>query len=652
MKLVPRPPNLDACPARDVLSAYNLGTLGQDDLERVAEHLERCDRCFQTLQMIDDPNDTLVRELRRPPEADPVSEDECRRIVEKAAILYHPPVDHTGSSDEAGAEGSCSLWRVGPYQILGPLGQGGMGAVYKARHSHLGKIVALKVLQARRMSESGVARFLQEMQAVGRLNHPNIVQAYDAAVEGVPYLAMELVQGIDLAKLVDRHGPLPVADACECVRQAALGLQHAFEHGLVHRDIKPSNLMVTPEGVVKLLDLGLARLHGSAPVGASDSSDAGADAGTMRILGTLDYISPEQARDSQAVDIRADLYSLGCTLYFLLTGRTVFGECTPSEKLFRHQARQPTPVRALRPAVPEALAEILETRLLAKAPGDRFATPAEAAAALGPFATGGDLRSLAGGCTSGTDGMMPAPPALPPRRHNPVGIYVACIVLALGGLVGGRLLLNGQGWFEKAGPAAGERLGAVVLEVRQYRDTEEGEAYLGKIGDHSFAAGVQEDSLQVSAQFDQPAYCYLIALRPDGTEELCLPARDNQPPPQLATVRFPAEGGWRLRGGGVGLHAFLLLASRQPLPGYARWKADQGKPPWQPSVGDGVWSYDGRTFERLSRSALREGPDAAVPPAFETLCRFFQDRSSIEAVSALAFPVRAEAPPLELLPQP
>jgi hypothetical protein len=233
-----------------------------------------------------------------------------------------------------------------------------------------------------------------------------------------------------------------------------------------------------------------------------------------------------------------------------------------------------------------------------------------------------------------------------------MGIYVACTLLALLGLVGGRLLLGGKGWFEQVGPAAGDRLGAVALEVRHYHATEEGEAFLGKIGDRSFAAGVLEDSLRVSAQFDQPAYCYLVALRPDGTEELCFPSRDSQPPPQLATVSFPAEGGWRLKGGGVGLQAFLLLASRQPLPAYARWKADQGKPPWQASTADGVWSYNGRTFERLSRTAPRESPDATVPPAFETLCRFFQDRSSIEAVSALAFPVRAEAPPLELLPQP
>jgi tRNA A-37 threonylcarbamoyl transferase component Bud32 len=647
MKLVPRPTYLDACPGRDVLSAYSLGTLAPDDLEKVAEHLERCDRCLETLQRVDDPSDTLLLELRRPPAGEPVSDDECRRIVEKAAVLYQAPASQADASAAWEAGGSRPPWRVGPYEILEPLGQGGMGAVYKARHSHLGKLVALKLLPRRRMSESAVARFLQEMQAVGRLNHPNIVQAYDAAVEGVPYLAMEFLRGIDLAKLVDRHGPLSVADACECVRQAALALQHAFEHSLVHRDIKPSNLILTPEGVVKLLDLGLARLLGES------MSEGGVrlDAGGVRILGTLDYISPEQARDSQAVDIRADLYSLGCTLYFLLTGRTPFGEGTAAEKLLWHQTRLPAAVRALRPAVPEALAEILEARMLTKDPGARFATPADAAAALGPFAAGCDLRGLVGGYSPTADAAA-VPGTPPPRRHHPMGVYVACTLLVLLALAGARFLLGGNDWFETAGPAAGELLGPAALEVQQYRATEEGEVLLGRMGERYFAAGVQEDSLRVSARLDEPAYCYLIALRPDGTEELCFPARDSQAPPQTAAITFPAQGGWQLKDGGVGLQAFLLLASRQPLPGYARWKADQGKPPWQPTAAEGVWSYDGRSFERLSRGSPREAPDAEVPSAFETLCRFFQDRSSIAGVSALAFPVQAEAPPLEVLPQP
>jgi hypothetical protein len=647
MKLVPRQPDLDACPAREVLSAYSLGNLPPHELDRVAGHLEHCDRCLQTLEQVEDSCDTLMLELRRPRASEPVSDDECRRIVARAAVLYQVPVSSGDALGAWSADGSRPPWRVGPYEILEPLGRGGMGAVYKARHSHLGKLVALKLLPGRRMSESAVARFLLEMQAVGRLNHANIVQAYDAAVEGVPYLAMELLRGIDLAKLVERHGPLPVADACECVRQAALGLQHAFEHSLVHRDIKPSNLMLTPDGVVKLLDLGLARLHGGVPAGTRPTADAGA----AHILGTVDYISPEQARDSQAVDIRADLYSLGCTLYFLLTGRTPFGEGTAAEKLYWHQTRQPPAVRALRPAVAEALAEMLETRLLAKDPAARFATPAEAAAALRPFAVGSDLGRLVGGYSPPAHAAAAIHAGAPARRH-PVGVYAACTLLVFLAMIGAHFLLGGNGWFEKLGPAPGPRLTVGAFDVQQYRISDEGEVLLGKIGDRSAAAWLHADAVRISAQFDQPAYCYLVALRPDGTEELCFPSRDTQAPPQTVTVTFPAQGSWRLKEGGAGLQAFLLLASRQPLPGYTRWKADQGKPPWQPAAAEGAWSFDGRRFERLSRTSPRESMDAAVPSGFETVCRFYQDRSSIDALAALAFPVQEEAPPLEALPHP
>ncbi len=273
------------------------------------------------------------------------------------------------------------------YQLLEKLGEGGMGTVYKVRHARLNQVVALKVLSGARLSDArAVVRFRREMEAVARLDHPNIVRAYEAReIDGVPMLVMEYLEGLTLARLVVHGGRLSIADACEAIRQAALGLDYAAQRGLVHRDIKPSNLMVTSEGQVKILDFGLALLP------ADESSS-----GRGLVLGTADYMAPEQVADSHAVDHRADLYSLGCTLHKLLAGRSPFGEpeyTSTSEKMTAHVFRPAPSIRELRPDAPPELAALLE-RLLAKAPQDRFPTGAELAAALAPLAAGSDLPGL------------------------------------------------------------------------------------------------------------------------------------------------------------------------------------------------------------------------------------------------------------------
>jgi hypothetical protein len=273
---------------------------------------------------------------------------------------------------------------LGQYQMLEKVGQGGMGTVCKALHTLLRRVVALKVLPAdRARSAEVVARFLREMQAAGRLHHPNIVQALDAReVNGVHFLVMEFVEGVNLAKVSKRLGPLPVPDCAEMIRQAALGLQHAHEHGLSHREVKPSNLMLTPDGHVKVLDLGLAWLAG-------EPADPGC------VAGTPDYMAPEQLSGSPP-DIRADIYCLGCTLYHLLLGHAPFSGPqfgTAVDKVLAHARRPVPPVRGLRAEAPDGLACVLD-RLLAKEPAHRFSTPARVAAALGPFAAGADLPRL------------------------------------------------------------------------------------------------------------------------------------------------------------------------------------------------------------------------------------------------------------------
>jgi WD40 repeat protein/serine/threonine protein kinase len=279
---------------------------------------------------------------------------------------------------------------LGPYIIEDRLGEGAMGQVFRARHRMLKRRVALKLVRKERLANpEAVQRFYREVQAAAQLSHPNIVLAYDADhVRETYFFAMEYVDGVDLARLVKESGPLPIATACDYIRQAALGLQHAFERGMVHRDIKPSNLLVTrpnkkasdsdAQPVVKILDMGLVRVE--SPIPAS-GRHAGGLTQLEAILGTPDYIAPEQARDAHSADIRADLYSLGCTFYFLLTGRVPYPGNASVEKLLKHWLEVPQPASELRPDLPAEVDAILR-RLMAKRPEDRFQTPAEVAAAL------------------------------------------------------------------------------------------------------------------------------------------------------------------------------------------------------------------------------------------------------------------------------
>jgi serine/threonine-protein kinase len=284
---------------------------------------------------------------------------------------------------------------LGRYRILEQVGQGGMGRVYKARHQALGRVVALKVLAPGLLAAGGTRElFERERRAVARLVHPNIVTAFNAGEQdGRHYLVLEYVDGPNLDQLVRRRGPLPVARACEFIRQAALGLQHAHEAGMVHRDVKPANLLLKPggpgagaSGVVKISDFGLARLHppGRAAPGATATIAPEADS----VMGTPDYISPEQARCLHHVDICSDLYSLGCTFHYLLAGRPPFPGGTALEKLIRHSVDPPEPLGRLRPDLPQAVLAVVG-RLMAKRPEDRFQTPAELAEALRPHAAAG-----------------------------------------------------------------------------------------------------------------------------------------------------------------------------------------------------------------------------------------------------------------------
>jgi serine/threonine protein kinase len=334
------------------------------------------------------------------------------------------PLDGRSWADGLVAEGVLTSFQVeqllagqgaslvlGPYRILDRLGAGGMGQVYKAEHILMKRLVALKVIAPSLVrDEAALACFQSEIQVAAQMSHPNLIAAYDAAeANGLHFLVMEYMDGIDLRRLVETSGPLSVRLACECIRQAALGLQHAHEHGLVHCDIKPSNLLlgyagnppspllgergrVTPNPspprgrgafgselpLVKLLDFGLARLVGSPPTAATAATWSELQ---TTLAGTPHYLAPEQAYDCQRADIRSDLYSLGCTFFYLLTAQVPYPGDTWSETLLRHQF-DPTPsVTKHRPEVPEEIAAVVG-HLMAKDPDERFQSPGELAAVL------------------------------------------------------------------------------------------------------------------------------------------------------------------------------------------------------------------------------------------------------------------------------
>ena len=297
---------------------------------------------------------------------------------------------------------------IGPYRILDQLGQGGMGRVYRAMHQTMNRVVALKVLAPQLVkTERAHDLFLREVQAAAQLTHPNIVMAFDANEnEGRHYLAMEFVDGPNLERYVKKHGSLPVGLACEIIFQAANGLQHAHEKGMVHRDIKPANLLLQQEPgadtiQVKILDFGLARFHQNKK-SPSHTIEAKKDS----VMGTPDFLSPEQSKSLHDVDIRSDLYSLGCTFYYLLTGAVPYPGGSTVDKLIRHHKEAATPIEDLRPDVPRQIANIVR-RLMAKDPEDRFQTPDELMDALAPHAA-----------PSVMDWPIVAPPSTAPDRSS------------------------------------------------------------------------------------------------------------------------------------------------------------------------------------------------------------------------------------------
>jgi serine/threonine protein kinase len=574
--------NTTNCPNPDMLADYVLGRVSEADLSSIASHVEACPACQSQLETMDGLSDTVITCLRHAAaadEADSADDSLLNEVLSKIESI----TSASGSDSHDHVHEAVLPLQIGQYRLVEKLGQGSMGAVYKAFHTKLKRTVAVKLLpEYRQRSPQAVIRFHREMEAVGRVDHPNIVRAHDAGeADGQFFLVMEFVEGVTLSSLMHSVGRLDVANACDIVRQAAVGLQHAHEHGLVHRDVKPSNLMLTTTGVVKVLDLGLARLQ----VEVCSDGDA---TGSGQIMGTADYMAPEQGSNPRDADARADVYALGCTLYFFLAGRPPFGDQRHStflEKVIAHANEDVVPIDRIRPDVPTQLVALLN-RMLAKSPADRCSTAAEVAESLAPLRAGSDLVGLLTGqgavapipptAPSTTDSYLPDRPPKSPEvsavpgaasTHKAWLIGLGLALLAILVMWYGIGFLPRQWAGDKPPPRP---LLSGTIDARVWNTSDSSRRGL------SLKEAVPlrpNDWLRIEAQLNRPAYVYVVWIDSQGRASPVYPwtpgdwasSRSSESP--IDRLSLPPEGdeGWPVRGPG-GVETLLLLAREEPLP--------------------------------------------------------------------------------------
>jgi serine/threonine protein kinase len=368
-------------PSADTLQSFGLGKLDDAAAEEILRHLENCPDCHKQVAALS--GDSFLDKLRDAHgRSGTPAPDKSLSGIAKSLQATRQPQNPPAAIPDLPVE----LVNNAQYEVVRELGRGGMGVVYLARNVMLDRPEVLKVVSKALLKKPGAEeRFLREMRSAAKLSHDNVVKAYSALSLGeLLVFAMEYVEGQDLAQLVKQQGPLPVTNACFYAHQAAMGLQHAHEHGMIHRDIKPHNLILARQGkkhIVKVLDFGLAK--------ATREGDADTDlTGAGKMMGTPDYIAPEQTLDAASADIRADIYSLGCTLYFLLTGAPPFKGKSLYEVLQGHMSMDAKPLDKVRVEVPAGLSAVV-AKMMAKEPGQRYQKPVEVAQALAPFVKAG-----------------------------------------------------------------------------------------------------------------------------------------------------------------------------------------------------------------------------------------------------------------------
>ncbi len=435
------------CPSDEVLADYGLGKLDSAGSETIHLHLETCIDCRQAVASLSNngplnpaheaaAQHSVPRSQVQPPRTRTFVADES---ISNVAESSETPLPMSGPRELAGTLfagrpfGGPGLVNLPPeladhpdYEMLKELGHGGMGVVYLARNRMMDRLEVLKVVGKSLLDRPGtLERFQQEIRAAARLSHPNIVAAYRVLRPGnLLAFCMEYVEGQDLSQVVKQRGALPVTNATLYAQQAALGLQHAYEKGMVHRDIKPGNLIlaiVNKKHVVKILDFGLAKA----------TSEKEADGGLTKsgqMLGTPDYIAPEQTLDAQNAGIRADIYSLGCSLYYLLSGQPPFSGNSLYEILHAHHHLEARPLNLLRPDIPVQLADVV-SKMMAKDPARRFQTPKEVAKALNPFfKVGSQLPPAVKSDLPPSADVSLSPPPIPALPNAPAPVLLPRLV--------------------------------------------------------------------------------------------------------------------------------------------------------------------------------------------------------------------------------
>jgi serine/threonine protein kinase len=449
-------------------------------------------------------------------------------------------------------EGRYKGFFLGKYKLLGHLGTGGMSSVYLAEHALMHRRVAIKVLPKHRVTDSSyLARFRREAEAIAALDHRNIVRAYDIDnINDVHYMVMEYVDGCDLQVLVTEQGVLDYPKAADYIRQAAEGLEHAHQAGLIHRDIKPANLLLDRHNVIKVLDLGLARFTGEDRASLTVAYDE-------NVLGTADYLAPEQAIDSHGVDARADIYSLGCSMYFVLVGRPPFPDGTLPQRLIMHQNSPPPDIRQTRPDAPEDLIEIC-LKMMAKRPSARYQSAREVADVLADWLRAHG-HSLGSSVLGGSSGRLPRIAAetlagSDTSAGRPLSSSVRAALTAAtadSGVIGAQ---PGGGPLKEVAAPGGERSSAKEESTvkRPRASKPESAAPLGAQSELRTAKPLEESRDPLAELFGEiasPAPLSATPLRPAGEEPASYRPRRSSTPPWI----------WMLIGAGCALALFLIF---------------------------------------------------------------------------------------------
>jgi serine/threonine protein kinase len=486
---------------------------------------------------------------------------------------------------------------IGRYRVVGELDSGGQAAVYRAVHPTLPRDLAIKI--AHEPGEIDRSLLRADAEILCELDHPNLVRVYDLDVhDRRPFVAMEFVKGRNLDQVAQQAPPSP-GKAASWVAEIARALDYVHRHGVIHQDIKPGNIMLDESGRPRLIDFGMARWR---------HAWSGRRAGPSG--GTLAFMAPEQARgEAKRVGQASDIFALGGVLYYLLTGKSPFGGGTRQEQ-WRRAGQCDFDRDALRAkGVPRRLERIV-LKAMAAEPEDRYTSAVEMADALDDFARG-------------------------PRRFALEAAAVLLVALAL-------ILWS---WWPR--PAANPDVRPemthsprilsiqVVLHSRLQGDP------VGVVGSDAFAARLGQDA-RIRVELKAAAYGFLIALNPDGSTQLCSPESPTIVPQATAGIDYPADpnSGFALTDG-VGTQVFVVVASSKPLPSYAEWSKSLGALPSKPAPIDTVWEFDGRRFERHTvRGDSR--PLADLPPPLDAACRALQAAPGVEAIRAVAFPIKPQ----------